>query len=383
MRNLKSKITQGLAVIIITCNVAFSQNKTEYTYSREGKDFHVFNSTGEDITNKIVHISNFNTLFDYVFVPNTKTLLKLSYFSAFQNKISVAEKLLEGKDPNYVYLGENDLFFYCEGKIYTDKEVLMSTPNGRIFVISPKDSNYSYSFLYSKNEFGIVSLDLLPPNNNNHYWSKVLQKGDVSKTDFVIYANGGSPENFENFKIVSGKFLFSIEDKYYKIENFKTAKLYAFNDLHQISKEEYSDLVLNKQEKAKADISTASNDLDSSTKTEPSSYFGCSSDDGNCLVNYFNSRVSNLMKEGKTKDEASKLAGHELDQVFKANPELGYFVIMKVNQELMLGIVGGLSKETRSQLRAMAMSEVKGYEDKYGSQKIKTVPYKPKKDNNN
>lgn len=380
--SLNSKILQVLILVLILYNFASAQNKTDYSYSREGKDFHVFNSAGQDISDRIVHISNFNSLFYFVFDPETKTLLKLSYLSATQNKISVAEKLFEGKDPNYVYIGDYDLYFYCEGKVMTEKDVLMSTPNRKIFVISPKDSNYSYSFQYSNNEAGMIMLERLPPNRTNYYWSKTLLKDDVSKTDFVVYANGGSPENFEGFKIVSDKFIFSIKDKYYKIENYKTSKLYVFNELHQISKEEYDNLIQNEQQGTKVSLSTESNVSVTENKKKTTTNFGCNTD-GTCLVKYFNTRIPKLIAEGKTKEDASKIAGEELDSVFKREPELGYFVVIKINQDYLIGLMGGLSTESRAQMRAMAMKEVKAYVDKYGAKEIKTVPYKPKKKNDN
>ncbi|MEY8848028.1 hypothetical protein AB9K26_04395 [Psychroserpens sp. XS_ASV72] len=368
-------------------NWSFFGQSEQYTYSRVANKFEIFNSKGENISSDITYISNFNSLFYYVYVPNSKTLLKLSYLSAAQNKTSVAEKVLEGKEPNFIYFDDKgDFYIYCEGRELDLKDVNLTTPNTKIFVMSPKDSNYSYTFLYSQDYYGITELKRLPPNSNNFYWSRVLMKGDVTKSDFVVYANGSSPK-LENVRVLpNGHFLFSIENQYFEIKNFKSGKLMAINKLPEITKTQYDSIInatvkkvvtevpkqleqINKQQKLLKEINSS----------KPVSPISQCKSDTNCLLQLSEKNYNQALQNGQTQEQAYDAMTKVFVDAYEINPKDTYEMMMNMKSEHVNEVVKRLPKDIRSSIRSMSMQTVKEYEKTYGTKEIKTVPYKPKK----
>lgn len=370
-------------------NLALPNYKNQYFFKKNptNGNFWLYDNTGVYLFGE-TGLNNFLGTYNVYSIDLTNnSVIELTNFANIKDDKYYPAKVTLENNNSFVVSGNDGNFRYVINGVMVHHNNLKTIKlfNKELMIFDSASGN-TYLIYEPKNKADIFyKMHQVDASQNGAYYIPFKTKDN--KTYYVFIENGEAVNPTKETFIMSGKNEFVKTNLgYYKVENFASAKHHEILLPKIATEAEFNDAKASYDKLMNYKIpekSTTTNVSVATTKTEPSSYFGCGADDGNCLVNYFNNRAGNLMKQGKTKDEASKLAGNELDQVFNANPDLGYYVIMKINQEHMIGIMGGLSKETRSKLRAMAMSEVKAYEDKYGTKKIKTVPYKPKKDNNN
>ena len=233
--------------------------------------------------------------------------------------------------------------------------------------MSPNSSDYTYTFVYEEGKEGIVPLKRLPRNNLNAYWTKTLRRGDASKTDIGIFFNGDTAGKLDDSKFVSGSFLFVIGDQYFKAKNYKASKLYSFNELIEITKSEYVGPVSNQSAtKIVSSNSTSDNKCNS---------------DINCLLALSEKEFNLVLSQGGTEDKAYEAMTKVFVDTYRSKPRDAYEMVMNMKGDNLTEVIKRMPKDVRSGIRAMSMQTVSEYEKKYGSPKIKTVPYKPKKGN--
>ena len=363
------------------------RNKYSYKIINEKGQFSLLDPAGISIGWRAKHLGYNKTDNYYLIDTDINAIIELTNFKNAPIKTNIEAKIISKGYSDFYYANSGGDIIWINNNLI--KKYEYTDTNKDTFILYDKDGDKSYTFSFPNNASigAVIPIDSLPQAKNNAYWIPIKTP---NKMRFIFLIEKGiNILSTEENTVISQKGIYvKANVGFYLIENLLGSKLWSINIPKVISENEF-----NKAKEAYEkliNIETTNKVLAKNNTTEPAlknekpnSNFGCGTNDGNCLVNYFNSKIVGLINQGKTKDEASKLAGVDLEQVFKGNPELGYFVVMKINQDYLIGLMGGLSAESRAQMRAMAMKEVKAYEDKYGSPKIKTVPYKPKKDNNN
>gem|GEM_PF-2717183 len=360
--------------------------KNQYYFKKDqaSNNFWLYDNTGVSIVGKLGLNNYLNTYNIYSIDLMNNNVIELSNFWNIKDNEFHPAKILSQESNSFIVVGnDNDLDFVINGvlkdianlkvlKLYDGKSLIFDKSQDKSFVLTiPEKSNSRF-----------FPMEELKPSKNGAYCVAFKTKNNNIYYVFIERGQTVNP-NKETF-ILSGKSEYIKTDLgYYKVENFANAKPNEIYLPKNVLAEDFNKAkdAYDKLMSIKTPVVEKTTPITSSTSlAKKTNNFDCNTDE-TCLINYFNSRINNLVSEGKTKDEASKITGAELESVFKNNPELGYNVLMKIDQKYLVGIMSGISKETKRQLRSMAMSEVKAYTDKYGSKKIKTVPYKKKSNN--
>ncbi len=368
--------------------IVYPQIKNKYSFNKvnEKGSVHIVDPAGNQIAWRVIHLGFGNTNNFYILDEDNYALIELTNFkNTTLNKYQEA-KVLNIGNSSFYYEKDKKTHFVCfQGKVIKNYGVVALSKNYLVFYDKFKDQSLKVTINAKKSladQGNIYPLDILPKSKNHAYWSPM--EGSNGVRTFIFIENGKYVLPSKETHIMSGVNEY-VKTKlgYYLLENHKTKKLASIYIPKTVSESEFN--------KAKANykklISTSDKidkfltKVNTTKKVTTNTNFGCNND-LNCLSRYFNSRISNLTAQGKTKDEAAKITGQELESLFKSNGQLAYNVMMKVDSKYITDIVSNISPETRAKFRGMAMKEVQAFEKKYGTKKIKTTTYKPKKKNN-
>lgn len=360
------------------------KNKYSYYLINEQGQFTLIDPAGNSIGWRTKHLGYNKTDNYYLIDTDINALIELTNFKNASLKSYNEAKIISLGYSSFYYVNQGGDVICINNSLIKNYE--FTETSKATFILYDKDGDKSYTLALPSNANigSVIPIDILPDAKNNAYYMPIETP---NKTRFIFLIEKGvyiSPSK-ENMVISKKGIYVKGNVGFYLIENHLSEQLWSIKIPKVISENEFKK-AMEAHEKL-INPETTNKVLADNTTTLPkeisTSNFGCGVNDGTCLVKYFNTRIPNLIAEGKTKEEASKIAGEELDSVFKREPELGYYVLMEVNQDYIIDLMGGLSDESRTQLRSLAMRQVQEYEAKYGAKEIKTVPYKPKKKNDN
>lgn len=383
-----------ILVVLFTTWVNAQDGEYYFMRSNKSKSIFVKNSQGQQIGRQLKLLPNFGVDHCYVYEKETKTLLELTnFYNISDQNYHPVKTYLKGRDPNYVFLfDDGTLVFYCEEREVNYSDINILTLNNRVFVMSPKNSKYTYKFLYTKGDVGIVELQKLPVNPINGYWFKTLSPKDIRKTDIAIVIDGKDAITSEFMLWRDEGMGFKIEDKFYNIRTFKSAKVYQANSLAPISEEAYTNAYNRFKEKTMNKLSkdakrmsemqetyyAIKNDIDSQPDTKATSKSVRCNGDISCLLSLSQQEYESTLKNGQSKKEAYQAMAKVFIEVYEQNPDLTYDMIMKMDGKHLMEVLNVVPQEIRTYVRTRSKQQVDAYVKEHGAPKIKTVEYKPK-----
>ncbi len=333
-----------------------------YIYHKNDNDtFSLTAPSGASIINECIQLGFIDNDY-YVYYPKGKDLVKLPNFKSNTTGAYNAEVVIKDQD-HFLFTNGKRFVMYCEEKIQDLNALNMGSLTETIYVLSPLNSNRSYTINIPKNKVGISIIKQLEENRENTYWikTKAADGGD----SFLAYRNGGLIK-MEDINYVNNEtVIFKEGDRHYFISKMNTVKAYEFKKLVPIPKENY--LKLKHSLKKVKDIlnKTTSSVSKCAGKTQ-------------CLLSEAQKAYDNTINNGQSTENAYIAMSNVYVEAYNINPEYAFNMFMQMEGKHLTALLKVIPKDIHGYVRAKAKGVVDDHVKKHGEVKIKTVPYKPK-----